>query len=56
MPLHQNLFVETNPSPAKYALSLLGKCDDAVRLPMVALSDKSKAAVRDAMVHAGLVN
>jgi len=56
MPLHQNLFVETNPSPAKYALSLLGKCDDAVRLPMVALSDKSKAAVRDAMVHAGLIN
>jgi 4-hydroxy-tetrahydrodipicolinate synthase len=56
MPLHQNLFVETNPSPAKYALSLLGKCSDAVRLPMVALSDKSKAAVRDAMVHAGLIN
>jgi 4-hydroxy-tetrahydrodipicolinate synthase len=56
MPLHQNLFVETNPSPAKYALSLLGKCDDAVRLPMVALSDTSKAAVRDAMVHAGLIN
>jgi 4-hydroxy-tetrahydrodipicolinate synthase len=56
MPLHQNLFVETNPSPAKYALSLLGKCNDAVRLPMVALSDTSKAAVRDAMVHAGLIN
>ena len=56
MPLHQNLFVETNPSPAKYALSLLGKCDDTVRLPMVALSDKSKAAVRDAVVHAGLIN
>jgi len=34
----------------------LGKCDHAVRLPMVALSDKSKAAVRDAMVHAGLIN
>jgi 4-hydroxy-tetrahydrodipicolinate synthase len=56
MPLHQNLFVETNPSPAKYALSLLGKCADTVRLPMVTLSDKSKAAVRDAMVHAGLIN
>jgi 4-hydroxy-tetrahydrodipicolinate synthase len=56
MPLHENLFVETNPSPAKYALSLLGKCDDTVRLPMVALSDKSKAAVRDAVVHAGLIN
>jgi 4-hydroxy-tetrahydrodipicolinate synthase len=56
MPLHQNLFIETSPSPVKYALSALGKCDDTVRLPMVALSDKSKAAVRDAMVHAGLIN
>jgi 4-hydroxy-tetrahydrodipicolinate synthase len=56
MPLHQSLFIETSPSPVKYALSVLGKCDDTVRLPMVALSDKSKAAVRDAMVHAGLVN
>src|SRR6202051_3134579 len=56
MPLHQNLFVETNPSPAKYALSVLGKCADTVRLPMVPLSDKSKLIVRDAMMHAGLVN
>ena len=56
MPLHQNLFIETNPSPAKYALSLLGKCADTVRLPMVPVSDKTKAAVRDAMVHAGLIN
>jgi 4-hydroxy-tetrahydrodipicolinate synthase len=56
LPLHQNLFIETNPAPAKYALSVLGKCADAVRLPMVPLSDKSKAAVRDAMVHAGLIN
>jgi 4-hydroxy-tetrahydrodipicolinate synthase len=56
MPLHQNLFIETNPSPAKYALSVLGKCADIVRLPMVTLSDKSKAVVRDAMVHAGLIN
>jgi 4-hydroxy-tetrahydrodipicolinate synthase len=56
MPLHQNLFVETNPSPAKYALSLLGKCSDIVRLPMVPLSEKSKTIVREAMVHAGLIN
>lgn len=56
MPLHQNLFIETNPAPAKYALSLLGKCADTVRLPMVPLSDKSKLAVREAMVHAGLLN
>jgi 4-hydroxy-tetrahydrodipicolinate synthase len=56
MPLHQNLFIETSPAPAKYALSLLGKIADTVRLPMVSLSDKSKAAVREAMVHAGLMN
>jgi 4-hydroxy-tetrahydrodipicolinate synthase len=56
LPLHMNLFIETNPAPAKYALSLLGKCAESVRLPMVSLSDKSKAAVREAMVHAGLIN
>ena len=56
MPLHHALFVETNPSPAKYALSVLGKCADTVRLPMVPVSDKTKTLVRNAMVHAGLVN
>jgi 4-hydroxy-tetrahydrodipicolinate synthase len=56
MPLHINLFLETSPSPVKYALSLLGKCDDTVRLPMVTVSDSTKAAVRSAMVHAGLLN
>jgi 4-hydroxy-tetrahydrodipicolinate synthase len=56
MPLHMNLFIETNPAPAKYALSVLGKCAETVRLPMVLLSEKSKTAVRAAMVHAGLMN
>jgi 4-hydroxy-tetrahydrodipicolinate synthase len=56
MPLHLALFFETNPSPAKYALSLLGRCAETVRLPMVTLADKTKAAVRAAMVHAGLIN
>jgi 4-hydroxy-tetrahydrodipicolinate synthase len=56
LPLHSALFVETNPAPAKYALSLLGRCTQTVRLPLVLLSDKSKASVHDAMVHAGLIN
>jgi 4-hydroxy-tetrahydrodipicolinate synthase len=56
MPLHTALFLETNPAPAKYALSLLGKCAETVRLPMVTLAEKTKAAVREAMVHAGLIN
>jgi 4-hydroxy-tetrahydrodipicolinate synthase len=56
MPLHTALFIETNPAPAKFALSLLGKCAETVRLPMVPVADKTRAAVRDAMVHAGLIN
>ena len=56
MPLHISLFIETNPAPAKYALSLLGKCADTVRLPMVPASEKTQTAVREAMVHAGLIN
>jgi 4-hydroxy-tetrahydrodipicolinate synthase len=56
MPLHHAMFIETNPAPAKYALSLLGKCEDTVRLPMVPLTEPTKAAVREAMVHAGLSN
>jgi len=56
MPLHTALFLETNPAPAKYALSVLGKCAETVRLPMVPLAEKTRAAVRAAMVHAGLIN
>ncbi len=56
MPLHHALFIETNPAPAKYALSVLGKCAETVRLPMVPLAEKTRTAVREAMVHAGLIN
>jgi len=56
LPLHVNLFIEPSPAPVKYALSLIGKCADSVRLPIMALSDKSKPVIRDAMVHAGLLN
>jgi len=56
MPLHTALFLETNPAPAKYALSILGKCDATVRLPMVPVTEATKAAVHSAMVHAGLIN
>ncbi|MGA7598943.1 MAG: 4-hydroxy-tetrahydrodipicolinate synthase [Pseudolabrys sp.] len=52
-PLHINLFVETSPAPIKYAMSLIGKCANTVRLPMVPASEKAQTAVRQAMVHAG---
>src|SRR5215471_6241486 len=56
MPLHTALFIETSPAPVKYALSVLGKCADTLRLPMVRPAEKTKTAVREAMVHAGLIN
>lgn len=56
MPLHHALFVETSPGPVKYACSLLGLCEAEARLPMVPVVDSTKKAVREAMVHAGLLN
>ncbi len=56
MPLHHALFVETSPGPVKYAASLLGLCAAEARLPMVPVGEAAKKAVRDAMMHAGLLN
>lgn len=56
MPLHRACFAEPNPCPTKYALSLLGKCSDEVRSPMVPLEEPTKERMRAAMRHAGLLN
>ncbi len=56
MPLHRALFLDPNPSGPKYALSLLGRMSDELRLPLVGPSDTTKAEIRDAMRHAGLIN
>jgi len=56
MPLHDALFVESNPAPVKYAAELLGLCSAQVRAPLVEMQDSSKAIVRDAMKKAGLLD
>lgn len=53
-PLHRDLFCEPSPAPAKYALSLLGKCSPEVRLPITPLSQQGQAKIRAALAHAGL--
>ncbi len=53
--LHDAMFCETNPAPAKYGASLLGKMQDTVRLPLVELSAASKKKVETAMAQAGLI-
>jgi 4-hydroxy-tetrahydrodipicolinate synthase len=56
MPLHKALFLEPNPAGAKYACSLIDRMSDDVRLPMVKVSEATRAEIRAAMVHAGLLN
>ncbi|MFZ1816058.1 MAG: 4-hydroxy-tetrahydrodipicolinate synthase [Rhizobiaceae bacterium] len=55
-PLHKALFVEPNPAGAKYALSVLGKMEEHQRKPLVPLEENTRSLVRDAMIHAGLIN
>ena len=54
-PLHDAMFCESNPVPAKYALSLLGRIQPDVRLPLVELTDASKAKVKSALTGVGLL-
>ncbi len=56
MPLHRALFLDPNPIGVKYALSVLGRMSDEVRLPMTPASEPARAEIRDAMRFAGLVN
>ena len=55
-PVHKSLFIESNPSPVKYAAKLIGLCDDNVRLPLVTVLDETKAEVKKALISAELIN
>ena len=55
-PLHSALFVEPNPAGPKYALSVLGRMTDEVRLPMGPTTEPTRAIIRKAMAFAGLTN
>ncbi len=54
LPLHQAMFVEPSPAPAKYAASLLGLCDPRVRLPLTALSQNGRARLEIVMENLDL--
>ena len=55
-PVHKSLFIESNPSPVKYAAKLIGLCDDNVRLPLVTVLDETKAEDKKALISAELIN
>jgi len=54
-PLNNSLFIESNPSPVKYAASLLKLSTDDVRLPLVKITEPTKQAVKKALEHAVLI-
>jgi 4-hydroxy-tetrahydrodipicolinate synthase len=54
-PLHNSLFIESNPSPVKYAASLLGMCKPTVRLPLVEIREETKKKVSEALKVAKLL-
>ena len=54
-PIHNSMFIESNPSPVKFAAKLLGLCGDDVRLPLVKVTEPTKDAVKKALVSANLL-
>ena len=54
-PIHNSMFIESNPSPVKYAAKLLGLCGDDVRLPLVKITEPTKEVVKKVLVSANLL-
>ena len=54
-PVHNSMFIESNPSPVKHAAKLLGLCDDHVRLPLVKVTEPTRDILKKALVSANLL-
>jgi 4-hydroxy-tetrahydrodipicolinate synthase len=54
-PVHHSMFIESNPSPVKYAAKLLGLCGDDVRLPLVGVTEPTKEVIKKALASANLL-
>ena len=54
-PVHNSMFIESNPSPVKYAAKLLNLCNDDVRLPLVKVTEQTKKTVKKVLISANLI-
>jgi 4-hydroxy-tetrahydrodipicolinate synthase len=54
-PVHDAMFVESNPSPVKFGAKLMNLCDDQVRLPLVKVTDVAKTIIKKALESAKLI-
>ncbi|MDC3030288.1 4-hydroxy-tetrahydrodipicolinate synthase [Candidatus Pelagibacter sp.] len=55
LPVHHSMFIESNPSPVKYAAKLMKLCDDEVRLPLVKITDPTKESIKKTLLTAKLI-
>ena len=55
LPLHDILFVESNPVPTKYSLSLMGMMTEDVRLPLVTAENSSKEKIKEVLKNLSLI-
>ena len=54
-PVHNSMFIESNPCPVKYAAKLLNLCSDDVRLPLVKVTETTKETVKKVLISANLI-
>ena len=54
-PVHNSMFIESNPSPVKYAAKLLNLCSDDVRLPLVKVTEQTKKIIKETLISANLI-
>ena len=54
-PVHSSMFIESNPSPVKYAANLLNLCSDDVRLPLVKVTEQTKKVIKETLISANLI-
>ena len=54
-PLHKSMFIESNPSPVKYAAKLLNLCSDEVRLPLVKVTESTKDVIKKTLMSINLI-
>jgi 4-hydroxy-tetrahydrodipicolinate synthase len=55
LPVHKALFVESNPIPVKWAVSRMGRCKPALRLPLTPLSDANRPHLESVLQSSGLI-
>ena len=53
--LHQNLFIESNPIPVKWALYKMNKCESGIRLPLTKLSQEARATLEQDLSLLGVI-